>query len=227
MAFQRILAMTEAEIRNHSTPPSDYACLGCHFSPEGHLVGLPDSLPSGCGLVIDDRNPITDSAVVTAALDNLVPDYVILDFQYPPEKASLEFAAALAQTKWRTVMPPEYAKGQDCPLFLPPVPPHVPIEEYLKPWKGREIWLELALDGAVITITAQGCQIEPMLHAQIPDGAFADSMLHCHYIISQQEDSLQFRCGRNLQDVEDMLHTPLPPNLKRAVGLFREFGEGR
>ena len=67
MAIQRILAMTEAEIRNLSEPPSAFALLGCHFSPEKScLVGLPDSLPSGCGLVIDDRNAIFDLGAIEA-----------------------------------------------------------------------------------------------------------------------------------------------------------------
>lgn len=224
MAIQRILAMTEAEIRNLSAPPSAFALLGCHFSPEKScLVGLPDSLPSGCGLVIDDRNAIFDLGAIEA-LKKLEPAYVILDFQRPPEDSSVQTAAVLAQSLRRVIIPPPYADALDCPLFLPPVPPHTPISEYLKPWQGREIWLELALDASEITVTPKGTEICCFHHAMPSDDSHRDSMLHCHYKISQRTDALQFYCYRTQEDIEAMLRTPLPPNLTHAVGLFYELG---
>ena len=225
MAFQRILAITEVEIRNQIGPAPPFALFGCHFSPEdGCFVGLADHLPAGCGLVIDDRNPIPAVDLILPVLEQLSPAYVILDFQRPPDAQSIKLTTALAQIHKNLVIPPPYAQGLACPLFLPPVPPHIPMAEHLKPWQGREIWLELALDGALITVTPQGSRTHLLPHAQIPEDSYEDSMLHCHYKISQKEDALEFYCVRTRNDIEEMLRPPLPPNLKYAVALYQELG---
>lgn len=227
MAIQRILAMTAEEIRNHPSPPSGFAYLGCHLSAElGKLSGLPEALPKGCGLVIDDRNLISqvDEKAVTEQIAAFNPAYVILDFQRSPTEPYQKLADALTKLPCPVPMPPAYGKDHHCPVFLPPIPPNVPMPEHFAPWTNRQIWLELALDAVEITVTAKGSQVQALPFAEDAPSAHMDSMLHCHYKISQQSDALRFYCYRTRSDVEEMLRTPLPENLTHAVGLFREFG---
>ena len=226
MAIQRILAMTVEEISAGSTPPWGYALMGCHFSGDGRqMVGLPEELPEGCGLILDDRNPIPQTTrKMIDAFAALKPAYLILDFQQQATKNAKAFAMELTSLPCPVAMPAEYARGLNCPVFLPPVPPNIPIVEYLLPWNGHEIWLELALDAVEITLTLQSSGFDAFAHARSYSDSHTDSMLHCHYKISKQPDALQFYCYRSREDVEAMLSSSLPGNLTHAVGLFRELG---
>ena len=227
MAITAILAMTKEEIHSVSSTPQRYAFLGCHFSSTGQgLAGLPSSLPSGCGLIIDDRNPpkTFNIQVVLQQLRELDPAYLLLDFQRPSTENTLVLTKELTVLPCPVVLPPDYGKDLHCPVFLPPIPPHISVYEYLRPWKDREVWLELALDATEITVTAGGSQIRSFPHAESAENAHRDSMLHCHYKISRDGDALRFYCYRNKEDVEDLL-SALPPNISHAVGLFQELGE--
>ena len=227
MAIAAILAMTEQEIHTVPSTPRSFAFLGCHFSSTGSgLAGLPHGLPEGCGLIIDDRNPLihTDFRAITQQLRKLNPTYLMLDFQHPPTDAAIRLATELSTLPCPVVIPPDYRENLHLPVFLPPIPPCISTDEYLRPWKGREVWLELALDAAEIIVTANGSQIRSFAHAEPAENAHKDSMLHCHYKISRDEDSLKFYCYRTKEDVEDLL-SALPPNISHAVGLFQELGE--
>ena len=222
------LAMTEEEIQSISPLPSNFAYLGCHFSPAAsELTGLPPVLPPGCGIILDDRYPIpdTDPDAVAKMLSKHKPQFVLLDFQHPPTDAAMKLAAALVKLPCPVPMPPAYGQNLTCPLFLPPVLPHVSILEYLEPWQHREIWLELALDAIQIEITAQGSRITHFPHAQPQEQAHTDRMLHCHYKITRREDALSFYCYRTREDITALLHSPLPANVTHTIGLFRELGD--
>ena len=219
------LAMTEEEICSTSPLPDSIAFLGCHFSPTTHqLSGLPTALPPDCGIILDDRCAIPDADTdqIAAQLSALKPAFILMDFQRPPTEASAKLAAALTKLDCPIPMPPAYGKDLPCPLFLPPVPPHIPIAEYLKKWTNREIWLELALDAVQITITPQGSEIAPFPHARPAEKPHNDSMLHCHYKITQRTDALTFYCYRTKEDICTMLQSPLPPNVTHTIGLFQE-----
>ena len=225
MAIPMFLAMTADEIRNVSVLPNNVAYLGCHFSSK--QLSLPDVLPPGSGLILDDRNPIpkVDFAPVTERLWELNPAFILLDFQRPSEENSMVLAAAIAELPCPVAMPPDYGTQLRCPVFLPPIPPHISAEEHLAPWAHREVWLELALDAVQISITKKGSQCNPITHGQPETGAHTDSMLHCHYKISTREDVLDFYCYRTREDISALLHSPLPSNLTCTVGLFRELYE--
>lgn len=226
MAIPLILAMTAEEIRADAPLPPNIAYLGCYFSAadEGRLF-LPQRIPPGCGIVLDDRQPIPPAnySAVAERLWQLRPAFVILDFLRPAESPAIHLAAAIAKLPCPTPMPPEYAKSMDCPLFVPPIPPHVPLDEHLKPWRDRKIWLELALDATKITVTVQGSHIQRVSHSSREPAGHCDSMLHCHYEISKEPDRLQFLCYRTEEDLTGLLEV-LPANVTHAVGLYQELG---
>ena len=225
MAIQTILAMTAEEIRNAPSAFPGGCIFGCHFSATSQdLVGLPSSLPQGWGLILDDRNPIIqpDLPGLLQQLSRPEPAYIILDFQRPATPNALGLAKEIAALPCPAAMPPAYGEHLRCPLFLPPIPPHISAEEYLQPWLHRDIWLELALDAVELSVTAEGSQVKSFPHVAVTDNAHVDSMLHCHYKISHLHDALQFYCYRTEDDVRQLLQSPLPANVKYGVGFFQE-----
>lgn len=218
------LAMTAEEIQNTSPLPDKIAFLGCHFSSEApHPLELPQGLSKSCGIILDDREPIphVTPEEIGDALSSLAPAFILLDFQRPPTENSRNLCGIISKLRIPTAMPPDYALKLNCPVFLPPVPPHIPIEEYLHPWRAREIWLELALDAVQITVTAQGSRSTYFPHADPQSKALTDSMLHCHYLITQKPDAFEFYCYRTREDIVE-LRNALPPNVTHTIGLFQE-----
>ena len=221
------LAMTEDEIRDNSQLPSNIAFLGCHFSSTGSiLTGLPESLPAGCGIILDDRNPITSQNLTEIAdtIEEMKPAFLLLDFQLPPADQSLRLAQTIVKRTIPTAMPPAYGKELTCSLLLPPVPPHIPIEEYLHPWRDREVWLELALDAVRITVTSHGSTTTYFPHAEPQSKVHKDSMLHCHFLITQHPDALEFYCYRAREDITELRNT-LPDHVTHTIGLYQELGD--
>ena len=117
-----------------------------------------------------------------------------------------------------------YAHDLDCPVFLPPVPPSVPLEEYLLPWKDREIWLELGLEGEVLTLTEQGCEVTPLPCPDWEAEGFSDDALHCHYTIETTEKSAGFTLWRTRNGLEELLADAETLGISAAVGLYQELG---
>lgn len=228
MAIPLILAMTGAEIRKFPPLPAKIAWLACHFSSsEPGLSNLPTALPPGSTLIVDDQLPVCDHDPdrILTQLSAVSPERVLLDFQRPPSPQAVAIAQALVQAApCPMAVTPPFGDGLSCPVFLPPVPPHVPIVDYLHPWASREIWLELALDATEINVTAAGSTVTSLLHAEPKENAHTDRMLHCHYKITQEPDSLRFYCYRTREDITKLLDAPLPPNLTHALGLFQELG---
>lgn len=227
MAIPIILAMTGAEIRNNTALPPRIAYLSCHFSPSNTgLIDLPVNLPSGSTIILDDSIPLSghDPQTMIRQLSELSPDSLLLDFQRPPSEESQRMAETIVHAQLcPTAVTPSHGKNLNCPIFLPPLPLHVPFEEYLQPWENREIWLELALDALEITVTAQGSTFIPLLHVEPQAHAFEDPQLHCHYAITHKPDALRFYLYRTAQDIQS-LQIIAPPNVTNAIGLYQELG---
>lgn len=232
MALPLYLAMTAAEIRAKTALPSKLSWMACHFSPYGTgLSNLPRNLPEGTMLILNDRTPIHghDRALITEELSALVTelrcDSVLLDFQRP----GIEETAALANTIVTELPCPvgvseQYARGLTCPVFLPPVPPDTPLAEHLRPWQDREIWLEAALAGQVITLTEAGSSATPLPHSASPEDGFRDDALHCHYRI-EVDESARFTLFRTPQDLSELLEEAAQYEVTRAVGLYQELDD--
>ena len=230
MALPRYLAMTAGEMLG-SSPPPRLAYMACHFSPYGTgLSNCPAFLPESSLLMLNDRTPIAghDPVQIAGQLEAMVESFslqgILLDFQRPGYEEAQALADFLVEALPCPVIVSAPYTTENAPVFLPPAPLDVPICEYLQPWQGREIWLEAALDGLEITLTAQGAACTPLPFPQPHDGEFHDKDLHCHYHIRTEKDSARVQLRRTRTDVDTLLQEAESLGVAAAVGLWQEFG---
>lgn len=232
MAIAPFLAMTAAEMQNSSQLPPKIAWMACHFSPYGlGLSNLPKELPPGSVLMVDDitpphgHDPGLIAEQLTQHAERLECSGVLLDFQRKDSPETAALAKQLVKAiPCPVVVSAAYADGLNCPVFLSPVPPSVPLEEYLLPWKGREIWLELGLDGELLTLTEEGCEALSLPCPDLEAEGFSDDKLHCHYTIETREKSAGFTLWRTVEDLVQLLAEAKTLGVSGAVGLYQELG---
>lgn len=145
---------------------------------------------------------------------------VLLDFERPPSADARELIQGLPCP---AAAPPGYA--EDGPVFLPPPPLHVPLENYLAPWKGREVWLEAALQKRVITVTAEGAVISPVSPSGELSGGFYSEVLCCRFTQKLTEDRAVFTLFDTPDTLKRKLERAASLGVTRAVGLYLELGE--
>ena len=224
--------MTAAEIRSAPTLPSAMAWMACHFSPYGlGLSNLPKDLPPGSLLMVDDitppcgHDPVLITEQLSVCVEVLHCHGVLLDFQRKDMMEVQALAKHLTHClPCPAVVSEPYANDLDCAVFLPPAPPSVPLEEYLLPWKEREIWLELGLEGEILTLTEQGCEAAPLPYPDPSREGFSDQKLHCHYTIESDEKAARFTLWRTMNDLEELLVEAEALGVVGAVGLYQELG---
>lgn len=199
--------------------------MACHFSPYGiGLTNLPPALPKGSMVILNDRIPMAghDPDTVVSQLRELEMDFLLLDFQRPPEPGILDIAQRIAISLSCPVgVPSAYGKELDAPLFLPLPAPDQCILDHLSPWKGREIWLELSLDAMTYEITEQGSFLRPL--PVLPECGLQDPELCCHYRVSLDHDRALFDLWRTRQDLDLLLEKAEAHGVTKAVGLWQEF----
>lgn len=230
MAIRPFLAMTAAEIRGAETLPPKTAWMACHFSPYSTgLSNLPKALPPGSMVILDDITPIHghDAEAIAAQLRSRLEEIecsgVLLDFQRPGYEEAELLAGQLSEALPCPVgVSALYGQMLSCPVFLPPVPPDVSLADYLAPWNGREIWLELALDGETITLTPAGATTAPLPPAAQHAGGYRDEKLRCHYQIHTDADSARFTLFHTPEDLDALLTEGEALGVTRAVGLYQE-----
>ncbi len=224
MVLPRYLAMTREEIETTPALPDHPAWMACHFSPYGTgLSNLPPVLPAGSMVILNDRIPIGghDLRLILNQLQQLPGDCLLLDFQRPedPETASLT-ALILREFQRPVGVSHLYAPKGDCPVLLPPPPPDEPLETYLQPWQGRELWLELGLSRMCWHITPNGAQKRPLEH--IPAAGMEDRALCCHYRIDPSPQQADFAIWRTREDLDVLLEQAPALGVTRTVGLWQE-----
>ena len=230
MAIHPFLAMTAAEMRGNSSLPGKIAWMACHFSPYGTgLSNLPAALPPDSLLILNDRTPIHghDPELIARQLGDCVRRLgcrgLLLDFQRPGCAETAELAKFLTNVLSFPVGVSEfYAADADCPVFLAPVPPSMPLEAHIAPWEGREVWLELALGGEVITLTEQGAEATPLPFADDAEQCFAEDRLHCHYKIDLEENAARFTLWRTPEDLEELTSEAEAQGIPAMIGLYQE-----
>ena len=230
MAIPLFLAMTGCEISKNTSLPPLISWMACHFSPYGTgLTNLPQSLPAGSMIIVNDRTPVSghDPEQITRQLSALVETTqcgsILLDFQRPDDSQTAAITEAIVKGLSCSVGVSEiYARDLPCPVFLPPVPPHMLLSDYLAPWQNREVWLEAALDATTISVTKEGCAVDPHLFADSAENTHHDSELCCHYHVSIEDDRIQFHLHRTREDLSDLLATAEKANITKAIGLYQE-----
>ena len=232
MALPLYLAMTGAEMRSAAAMPEKAAWMACHFSPYSTgLSNFPTALPKGSTIIVNDRTPPCghDPALIAAQLQQLAEDWeadgVLLDFQRPGGEETAAIAKAVTDLLTCPVGVSEpYAEALACPVFLAPAPLHLPLSSHLDRWKGRILWLDAALDAAVITVDANGRRFMPLFPPETGKDGFEEIKLHCRYRIKPEKDCVQFTLWRTEECLHSLLRQAEALGVSRAFGLYQQLG---
>lgn len=233
MVLPLYLAMTAAEMHAADTLPENFSWMACHFSPycQG-LSNLPQTLPQGALLILNDRFPCDGHCpgLIAQQLKEIVEQFecssVLLDFQRPGEAETESIVTSIVEALPCPVAVSNcYAAELGCPVFLPPAPLHQPLEEYLKPWQGREIWLEAALCQEAVTVTPLGTGFVPQFPTDKLEGGFYEDNLKCRYLTEIHEDEVRFTLFDTRESLEHKLELAASLGVKCAVGLYQELGK--
>ena len=226
MGLPLYLALTAPEFTTCSPIPASPAWMACHFSPYGTgLCNLPPTLPANSMVILNDRIPPLghDPEYILAQLAQVPCGCILLDFQRADDGETASLTQRIAESETRPVgVTPQYGQALNCPVFLPPVPIDTPIQEYLVPWQGREVWLEVAMDSLRYTVTEQGSVSAPL--ARIPERGLTDPELFCHYRIETFADRAEFALWRTRADVDELLAATAALGVTKAIGLWQELG---
>ena len=232
MALPLYLAMTAAEFYHCPVLPQKTAWMACHFSPYGTgLSNCPETLPLDSMLIINDRTPIAghDSKQIvkqlTQMLEQLPISSVLLDFQRPDTSELFLLTQVLtAELPCPVGVSHHYASGCNSPVFLPPAPVNVPLEQYLQPWSGRELWLETALDNLCIEVSQSGVTFQNQCTSS-ENPVHREARLHCRYQIETDTDAVRFLLHRTQEDVDTLLADAITLGVTKAIGLYQELGK--
>lgn len=223
------LAMTAAEFAVCRNLPPQVAWLACHFSSSGPgLTNIPTALPSESVLIIDDSQPFCDHSPETIAgqLGNAIKaldvQALVLDFQRQADNNGKQLAAFLrSRLPCPVVAPPEYAYSE-MPVLLPPCPLNLGLEEYIEPYKNREIWLEASLEGMELRITKSGCHANFVPRSDTLDFPHPDAARHTNYRIAASKDAITFHFQRTREDLDELLAEAEALGIFAAIGLWQE-----
>lgn len=227
MVLPLYLAMTAAEITAAEALPPHPAWMACHFSSYSTgLSNLPQQLPAGAMIVINDRIPVWkhDPQLILEQIqvltEQLSPDAILLDFQRPKNTQTEQIAQTLCSALPCPVGVSEiYAKGLDCPVFLSAAPLHTPLQAQVDAWPSRELWVEAAFQAQRYTVTSTGCTWEDILPE---DTDFTDEALCCSYRIRLQESKALFTLVRQEAGLTRFLNTVAQLGITKAIGLYQQ-----
>lgn len=229
MGLPFYLAMTGAEILSTQSLPDQVAYMACHFSPYSTgLSNLPDDLPPGSLLMLNDRIPIFghDPHRIGQQLQEAVERFscsaVVLDLQRKGYHEQRELCRHLVDAMPCPVAISElYADDLECPVFLSAPPIDRPLSEHIAPYRGRELWLEAALDARCYIVTREGCSTD-MLHSGPPENCFSDEAICCRYTVEVSEKAARFRLWRTADDLKGIAQNAQALGITRLIGLYQQ-----
>ena len=226
MILPLYLAMTAAEISACSQLPDKIAYMSCHFSSYGTgLSNLPDALPAGSMVMLNDRIPVSghDPKQICQQLQTLCQRVeaaaLVLDLQRPGDPLTREIVECILQEMSCPVAVSDtYAEGFECPVFLSAPPIYKPLQAHIAPWQGRQIWLEAAPEGCCCTVTENSIQIAACPVEALP---LPCPELFCHYQVEEKPDRLEIRLSRSEEDLSRLLENA---EINLALGLYQQLG---
>ncbi len=231
MALSCYLAMTAGEFFRASETVENPAWMACQFSPDGSgLSNLPPQFPAGGMIILNDWYPFHhhDFTQIIDELkslrENVSPSCFLLDFQRPDIGELQVLAEQICQALPCPVAVSHlYGKDLGCPIFLPSPPITKALDAYLAPWKGREIYLEIALDSALIAVTKDGATSQAGVPFLPNTPIFYDETLCCHYQTELLENQVNFYLERQIEDIGELLKSADAYGVRCAVGLYQQF----
>lgn len=232
MGYECYLAMTAAEFLCCRALPPKPAWMACHFSPyTTGLSNFPTSFPPGALLMVNDSTPIGGhdpqqiANQLSQAAETYSPKAIVLDFQRPdqPETAGV-VAAILHNPHCPVVVSAQYAAPLDCPVFLPPPPLNKSLETYLAPWKGRQLWMEIAVDTQQFTLTSDGCSAAPTEHDDLLY-PHREENCFCRYRTQILPDRICFTLHRGIDQLKEMMEKANKLGVEGFVGLYQQLGD--
>ncbi len=230
MSLRLYLAMTEAEIRRAPVLPRNLAYMACHFSPYGTgLVNIPERLPQGSILIVNDRVPVLahDPEQVAKQLSDAVRRLrafgVLMDLQIPDNPRTAQIVKSVTASLPCPVGVSEpYAADLTCPIFGAP-PIYSPLTEYAQSKGNRPLWLEAFQETAFLAVTASGCAITQ--DEKFSGKSFVDETLQCKYQYSIQKDRALFHLSRQPEDIPGYLRKAEALGTEIAIGLYQQLGK--
>lgn len=224
------LAMTAAEIEQTAELPPKVAWMACHFSQANNgLTNLPTKLPPDNLIILDDSIPICrhDLYIILEQLNALClnqnPKAILLDFQRPKNQEYVKLINLLeTELSCPIIVTEIYQSDTDCPILLPPIPLDTPIDEYLAPWKGRQVWLEAALESMIFTITENGSTWEHLTCISHKGPNLTSTELHCHYQIEIAGKEIVIKLYRTIKDLSNLIMAAEAFEICGTIGLYQE-----
>lgn len=230
MVSDIFLAMTGAEICGCRELPSHPGYMACHFSPYGQgLSDLPDAFPEGCLLILNDRIPICGhdpkriAQQLQETVERLQCSCLLLDLQRTGSPEAQLLCETIAKAPPCPVGISEGYARSGAAVFLPPVPRLVPLEAHLRPWEGWEIWLEVAPEYWITTVTGSGSEATPLPYQTPGQDTFPADGLHCRYFQEVYDDRVLFHFFRTPEDIDALLVAGKALGVERAIGLYQQF----
>ena len=187
MDFPVFLAITPTQFAQFPCHSSHIAWMGCSFSPNHNgLCNLPSQLPQDSALILTDETPPNghDAQRIACELQQIAGDLkcvaVVLDLQRCNNTETERIVdEILASLSCPVIVSESYAAGRQCGVLASP-PLWTPLQAALRPWKGRPVWLELAEESAMVTVTKDGSTLTPC--TTFPeDPVFYDDILKLNY----------------------------------------------
>ncbi len=223
------LAMTSDDIMKKSTLPPKIAWMSVRFDKEGDgLINFPAEKYDSCILILDDYNPYTrhDHKKICQQLQEHIStrkyDGILLDFQQPKDSGLCTLVRQLErELPIKVGVTPSYSTNESI-VFLPPLPPAVSVESYLKPWSSHEIWLDLTTQGYSLCVTSAGVGECTKKHESIP---FYNEKLCTHYVSEVSSESIIFSLQRTADDCMTILRKANAFNVRAAFSLYHELGK--
>jgi hypothetical protein len=205
--------------------------MACHFSAYGKgLQDLPEQLPSGCLLILDDRIPVWkhDPKQVAEELSEAVTKHsccgLLLDFQMPGDPLMTDITRSITNALPCPVAVTEaYAEGINSAVLISSPKANVPLAKRTQLWPGREWWLEIAPEVIRYTVTKDTSTSEEI---QVWEETYRhqDPRLCCSYRIEIQEDQALFTIGRTWEDMKQLMAQAEELGVQKAIGLYQQLG---
>lgn len=180
-----------------------FVCIGVSHFPKGMPLLLTDE---GCPLLPDPASVC--EKIKTAP-------WVLLDFEQCASPEVIRWAADFAACAPCPVAVAQVlADHRSGPVFLPPPPLDMPLSEYLRPFREREVWLEASLQAITIVLSARGTEVS---QGQPTGEAIYDPELACMYHAEASPDALRFTLFDTKQTLRQKAQLALELGVKRIL----------